>query len=248
MPCPGRPGRASPLAPFRHLGRGAYVVRLVEAMRIQVECNASMPSDLDSKVHDGPDRMWDSSHNFGASLNAFENSGRQLGYTPAGCGFTGLTASVRNDLVGDRFADPSRRRTTTGRRVMCTPMAAGARRDPGSHAADERVGGRHRWADVGRPRGIPMMHAPREESTRSGAGRRADPSTKSRPGQPSAAVAGSGGRLAAVLRRDLRLLQWDIPEGTKCRAMRHLAGRRRGDDLGSALLCDGGAVLARTPG
>jgi hypothetical protein len=74
---------------------------------VVVEYNSSIPSDLDWKVHYVPDREWDSTHNFGASLKVFENLGRQIGYSLVGCEFTGLNAFfVRDDLVGDRFVAP----------------------------------------------------------------------------------------------------------------------------------------------
>lgn len=74
---------------------------------ITIEYNAALPSDLDWKVRYVPDRVWDKSHNFGASLKAMENLGRERGYSLVGCDFTGLDAFfVRDDLVGDRFAAP----------------------------------------------------------------------------------------------------------------------------------------------
>jgi hypothetical protein len=74
---------------------------------VVVEYNASIPCDLDWKVKYVPDRMWDGTHNYGASLKAFENLGRELGYSLVGCEFTGVNAFfVRDDLVGDRFAEP----------------------------------------------------------------------------------------------------------------------------------------------
>jgi hypothetical protein len=74
---------------------------------VVVEYNASIPCDLDWKVKYVPDRTWDWTHNFGASLKAFENLGRELGYSLVGCDLTGTNAFfVRDDLVGDRFAEP----------------------------------------------------------------------------------------------------------------------------------------------
>jgi hypothetical protein len=74
---------------------------------VVVEYNASIPCDLDWKVKYVPDRMWDGTHNYGAGLKAFENLGRELGYSLVGCEFTGVNAFfVRDDLVGDRFAEP----------------------------------------------------------------------------------------------------------------------------------------------
>jgi hypothetical protein len=74
---------------------------------VVVEYNASLPPDVEWKVHYDADRMWDGSHNFGASLKAFETLGRRLGYGLVGCEFVGSNAFfVRDDLVGDKFAAP----------------------------------------------------------------------------------------------------------------------------------------------
>lgn len=74
---------------------------------VVVEYNAVIPPGLDWKSHYAPDRVWDGSHNFGASLKAFELLGRQLGYYLVGCDFIGVNAFfVRADLVGDSFAAP----------------------------------------------------------------------------------------------------------------------------------------------
>ena len=47
---------------------------------VVVEYNAAIPPDIDWKVHYDPNRTWDGSQNFGASLRAFETLGAQLGY------------------------------------------------------------------------------------------------------------------------------------------------------------------------
>jgi hypothetical protein len=74
---------------------------------VVVEYNASLPADPDRKVDYGPDRVWDFTHNFGASLKAFEKLGRELGYSLVGCDLTGINAFfVRDDLVEDHFAGP----------------------------------------------------------------------------------------------------------------------------------------------
>jgi hypothetical protein len=74
---------------------------------VVVEYNAAIPPDVDWKVHYDPNRTWDESQNFGASLLAFEALGTQLGYKLVGCNFTGVNAFfVRSDLVADHFAAP----------------------------------------------------------------------------------------------------------------------------------------------
>jgi hypothetical protein len=74
---------------------------------VVVEYNASLPADLDWKVRYSPERVWDGSVNFGASLKAFELLGGTLGYSLVGCDFFGINAFfVRNDLLGDHFCAP----------------------------------------------------------------------------------------------------------------------------------------------
>src|ERR1700722_281622 len=74
---------------------------------VVIEYNGSVPADTDWKVVYDPDRQWDGSKNFGASLKALENLGCQLGYCLVGCEFCGVNAFfVREDLVKDRFAAP----------------------------------------------------------------------------------------------------------------------------------------------
>ena len=72
-----------------------------------MEYNASIPADVDWTVNYAPDRTWDGTHNFGASLKAFELLGRKLGYSLVGCEWVGANAFfVRDDLVADHFARP----------------------------------------------------------------------------------------------------------------------------------------------
>ena len=58
-----------------------------------MEYNASLPADVEWKVHYDAKRMWDGSHNFGASLKAFETLGRRLGYSLVGCELSDRTRS-----------------------------------------------------------------------------------------------------------------------------------------------------------
>jgi hypothetical protein len=74
---------------------------------VVIEYNATIPPDVDWKVHYDPHRSWDGTNNFGASLKAFENLGRRQGYCLVGCDFLGANAFfVRQDLVADLFAAP----------------------------------------------------------------------------------------------------------------------------------------------
>jgi hypothetical protein len=87
---------------FAWEGLKAYRPRVVV-----VEYNAAIPADIDWKVHYHPERTWDGSQNFGASLKAFENLGHILGYSLVGCELVGANAFfVRDDLIGDKFAAP----------------------------------------------------------------------------------------------------------------------------------------------
>jgi hypothetical protein len=83
-------------------GLAAYRPRVVVT-----EYNGALPPDIDWKVRYDEDRRWDGTQNFGASLKAFENLGRRLGYSLVGCEFIGANAFfVRDDLVAGRFAEP----------------------------------------------------------------------------------------------------------------------------------------------
>jgi hypothetical protein len=72
-----------------------------------IEYNAVLPAAIDWKASYNPNRVWDGSHNFGASLKCLENIGRKLGYSLVGCDLYGVNAFfVRDDLLGDHFEGP----------------------------------------------------------------------------------------------------------------------------------------------
>lgn len=74
---------------------------------VVVEYNAALPPDVEWKVQYDPNRTWNGTQNFGASLKAFEILGRQLGYSLVGCDFVGVNAFfVRDDLLAGKFAEP----------------------------------------------------------------------------------------------------------------------------------------------
>lgn len=74
---------------------------------VAVEYNAILPPDMDWKVRYNPDRTFDGSNNYGASLKAFENLGKELGYRLVGCDSNGVNAFfIRSDIPGDRFSEP----------------------------------------------------------------------------------------------------------------------------------------------
>ena len=72
-----------------------------------VEYNAVWPPDMAYSVPYAPERAWDGSSHFGASLKALEIHGRAAGYALVGCDSAGTNAFfVRSDLVADRFREP----------------------------------------------------------------------------------------------------------------------------------------------
>ena len=71
------------------------------------EYNASIPPSIDWRCAYDPKRVWDGTANFGASLKAFENLGRELGFTLVHAEILGSNAFfVRDDLVHDHFQGP----------------------------------------------------------------------------------------------------------------------------------------------
>jgi hypothetical protein len=72
-----------------------------------LEYNAMLASDVNWKVRYDPNRIWNGTHNYGASLKALELLGKELGYSLVSCESSGNNAFfVRNELVGDKFASP----------------------------------------------------------------------------------------------------------------------------------------------
>jgi hypothetical protein len=79
----------------------------LKARVVVVEYNASYPPDLDWKASYAPERVWDGTNYFGASLKAFEILGRDLGYNLVACDLAGVNAFfVRQDLSGGHFLPP----------------------------------------------------------------------------------------------------------------------------------------------
>jgi hypothetical protein len=74
---------------------------------VVVEYNGALPPSVDWKVAYDPNRGWDGSINYGASLKALERLGRRFGYRLVHCELAGVNAFfVRNDLVADNFNEP----------------------------------------------------------------------------------------------------------------------------------------------
>lgn len=100
---------------------------------IVIEYNADLPPSVDWEVNYDPDKSWDGSLNYGASLKALERRGHQFGYRLVHCEFSGVNAFfVRNDLAADHFDPvstaehhyepyrtiPTHRYNSTNRRVL----------------------------------------------------------------------------------------------------------------------------------
>jgi len=74
---------------------------------VVIEYNSTFPPGVDWVVAYDSAASFDNTSNFGASLTALENLGKEMGYSLVGCTLGGVNAFfVRNDLVGDRFAAP----------------------------------------------------------------------------------------------------------------------------------------------
>jgi hypothetical protein len=81
---------------------GQYRPRLVV-----IEYNGALPAETHWVVQYSPERTWDGTINYGASLKALENLGRDLGYSLVGCEPLGANAFfVRDDFLGNHFAGP----------------------------------------------------------------------------------------------------------------------------------------------
>lgn len=74
---------------------------------VVVEYNGCFQPEL-SWIHPyDPVRVWDFTQAFGASLKAYEELGREFGYSLVACDLTGINAFfVRKDLVQDKFVEP----------------------------------------------------------------------------------------------------------------------------------------------
>jgi hypothetical protein len=74
---------------------------------VVVEYNASWPATVDWTVEYRADMVHNCSAYMGASLQAYERLGAELGYALVGCDLGGINAYfVRRDLCGDKFAEP----------------------------------------------------------------------------------------------------------------------------------------------
>jgi hypothetical protein len=87
-----------------HVWRGMSAVR---PRVVVAEYNSNFPPGVKWVPHYDPDRCWDGSINYSASLGALCILGRDKGYSLVGCDFLGINAFfVRSDLVAERFLPP----------------------------------------------------------------------------------------------------------------------------------------------
>lgn len=72
---------------------------------VVIEYNASRVPGDDWVMPYDPNHVWNGTSHFGASLDALEKLGRQLGYVLTGCESRGVNAFfVRRDLAGEHFS------------------------------------------------------------------------------------------------------------------------------------------------
>jgi hypothetical protein len=72
-----------------------------------IEYNAKFRPSLQWVMEYDPEHRWNGTDYHGAALQSLANLGRSKGYTLVGCGLAGVNAFfVRDDLVGDWFAEP----------------------------------------------------------------------------------------------------------------------------------------------
>jgi hypothetical protein len=82
-------------------------ISVIQPRVVVIEYNATLHPPLSLVVPYGPDRGWDGSNYFGASLEALVRLGHGKGYKLVGCNFSGTSAFfVRGDITGDLFFDP----------------------------------------------------------------------------------------------------------------------------------------------
>jgi hypothetical protein len=75
---------------------------------VAIEYNATLRPPMSLVVPYDPERRWDGTNYFGASLEALVRLGRDKGYQIVGCNFSGANAFfVREDIAEDLFVKPA---------------------------------------------------------------------------------------------------------------------------------------------
>src|SRR5580693_2423558 len=83
-------------------------ITVIQPRVVVIEYNAALRPPLSLVVPYDPERRWDGSNYFGASLEALVRLGRDNGYRIVGCNFSGANAFfVRDDIAGNHFLDPA---------------------------------------------------------------------------------------------------------------------------------------------
>jgi hypothetical protein len=83
-------------------------INVIQPRVVAVEYNATLHPPLSVVVPYEPNRTWNGTNYFGASLEALVRLGRSKGYRLVGCSFSGTNAFfVRDELVGDLFLEPA---------------------------------------------------------------------------------------------------------------------------------------------
>ncbi len=82
-------------------------INVIQPRVVVIEYNATLRPPLSLVVPYDPNRTWDGSSYFGASLEALVRLGCSKGYRLVGCNISGTNAFfVRHDLAGNLFLDP----------------------------------------------------------------------------------------------------------------------------------------------
>jgi hypothetical protein len=112
-------------------------IDVVNPRVVVIEYNATLHPPLSLVVPYEPNRTWDGSNFYGASLEALVRLGRNKGYQLVGCNFAGTNAFfVRNDLVGDLFLNPpTAEEHYEPPRYYFGMLTAGHRPSPGPYVA-----------------------------------------------------------------------------------------------------------------
>jgi hypothetical protein len=83
------------------------LTRLVRPRLVVIEYNAQWPPPASLVIPYKPDRRWNGTSHYGASLSALAALGKRKGYDLVGCSVSGVNAFfVRQDLTGDHFVSP----------------------------------------------------------------------------------------------------------------------------------------------
>ena len=103
-----------------------------------VEYNATLRPPMSLVVPYDPDRVWNKTNYFGASLEALTRLGGKKGYRLVGCSFSGVNAFfVREDLCGDNFLEPATAETHYEPPRYYFQPSAGHRPGPGRYITIE---------------------------------------------------------------------------------------------------------------